>query len=179
MERFRGVETSTDSRRSSTPVHSGEMGSARAGFRAAETQLRRVSECSLIAYEIKSQGWVRKARLESASGNDSHDSVYHVYQLRAGFGAKPKRKCDTHKALDFPTFWFGTRRSVVQIHSPYVSGRSSADSVAFTPPVHCKNCIKRPILDPKRTPARGKLDPNKIWFGESSHASNLFSLLQS
>src|SRR6516225_4110784 len=28
------------------------------------------------------------------------------------------RICDTGKALDFPPLWFGTRRSVVQIHSP-------------------------------------------------------------
>src|SRR5713226_3482442 len=38
--------------------------------------------------------------------------------IEAGFLGGAACKCDTHKALDFPTFWFGTRRSVVQIHSP-------------------------------------------------------------
>jgi hypothetical protein len=38
-------------------------------------------------------------------------TVYHVYELRAGFGGRSGRKCDTSKALDFPTHWFGTRRS--------------------------------------------------------------------
>src|SRR5216684_7710869 len=38
--------------------------------------------------------------------------------IEAGFLGGAACKCDTHKALDFPTFWFGTRRSMVQIHSP-------------------------------------------------------------
>src|SRR5260370_13527268 len=41
-----------------------------------------------------------------------------VDQLRQAFWGGAVCKCDTHKALDFPTFWFGTRRSMVQIHSP-------------------------------------------------------------
>ena len=41
-----------------------------------------------------------------------------VDQLRQDFECVGARKCDTHKALDSPTFRFGTRRSVVQIHSP-------------------------------------------------------------
>jgi len=36
----------------------------------------------------------------------------------AEFWAGAACKCDTRKALDFPTLRFGTRRSVVQIHSP-------------------------------------------------------------
>src|SRR5260370_31999009 len=45
-------------------------------------------------------------------------SVDSVDQLRQDFWGGAVCKCDTHKALDFPTFWFGTRRSMVQIHSP-------------------------------------------------------------
>jgi hypothetical protein len=44
--------------------------------------------------------------------------VYHVDQLRAGFASRTGRKCDTCKALEFSTLWFGTRRSKVQILSP-------------------------------------------------------------
>jgi hypothetical protein len=42
---------------------------------------------------------------------NSSRPVYHVDQLRAGFGARSSRKCDTSKTLEFPTLWFGTRRS--------------------------------------------------------------------
>jgi integrase len=46
--------------------------------------------------------------------------VYHVDQLRAGFKRSAGRKCDTCKALEFSTFWFGTRSSssnkVVEYH---------------------------------------------------------------
>jgi len=45
-------------------------------------------------------------------------SVDHVDQLRAGSGAPSGRKCDTCKALEFSTPWFGTRRSKVQILWP-------------------------------------------------------------
>ena len=45
-------------------------------------------------------------------------AVDSVDQLRQDFWGGAVCKCDTHKALDFPTFWFGTRRSMVQIHSP-------------------------------------------------------------
>src|SRR5689334_10076022 len=41
-----------------------------------------------------------------------------VDQLRQDFWSECGCKCDTHKALDFLTLRFGTRRSVVQIHSP-------------------------------------------------------------
>lgn len=44
--------------------------------------------------------------------------VYHVDQLRAGFASRTGRKCDTCKALEFSTLWFGTRRLKVQILSP-------------------------------------------------------------
>jgi hypothetical protein len=44
--------------------------------------------------------------------------VYHVDQLRQGSGRDAVCKCGTHKALDFSTLRFGTRRSMVQIHSP-------------------------------------------------------------
>ena len=40
--------------------------------------------------------------------------VDSVDQLRQDFGGGAVCKCDTHKALDFPTLRFGTRRSVVQ-----------------------------------------------------------------
>jgi hypothetical protein len=36
--------------------------------------------------------------------------------------------CDSDKALDFSTLWFGTRRSMVQIHSP-----RPLFSIAFMP----------------------------------------------
>ena len=42
----------------------------------------------------------------------------NVDQLRQDFGVVAACKCGTHKALDFLTLRFGTRRSVVQIHSP-------------------------------------------------------------
>jgi len=45
-------------------------------------------------------------------------AVDSVDQLRQDFWGGAVCKCDTHKALDFSTFWFGTRRSMVQIHSP-------------------------------------------------------------
>jgi hypothetical protein len=48
--------------------------------------------------------------------------VYHVYQLRQGFWRGAVCKCGTHKALDFPTLQFGTRRSVFQIHFALVQG---------------------------------------------------------
>jgi len=38
--------------------------------------------------------------------------------LRQDFWGGAACKCDTHKALDFTTFWFGTRRPLVQIQSP-------------------------------------------------------------
>jgi len=41
-----------------------------------------------------------------------------VDQLRQDFWGDGARKCDTHKALDFPTLRFGTRGSEVQILSP-------------------------------------------------------------
>ena len=44
--------------------------------------------------------------------------VDHVDQLRAGFAVQSGRKCDTCKALEISTTWFGTRRSKVQILSP-------------------------------------------------------------
>jgi hypothetical protein len=44
--------------------------------------------------------------------------VDHVDQLRQGFWGGSACKCGTHKALDFSPLQFGTRRSVVQIHSP-------------------------------------------------------------
>src|ERR1700722_12379416 len=48
----------------------------------------------------------------------SRELVDHVDQLRAGFASWTGRKCDTCKALEFSTFWFGTRRLKVQILSP-------------------------------------------------------------
>jgi hypothetical protein len=44
--------------------------------------------------------------------------VYHVDQLRQSFLSGAVCKCGTHKALDFSTLRFGTRRSKVQILSP-------------------------------------------------------------
>ena len=50
---------------------------------------------------------------------DAEKTVDHVVdQLRAGFGSSTGRKCDTCKALEVSTPWFGTRRSKVQILSP-------------------------------------------------------------
>jgi len=48
----------------------------------------------------------------------SNGHVYHVDQLTADFVERASRKCDTRKALEISTAWFGTRRSMVQIHSP-------------------------------------------------------------
>jgi hypothetical protein len=39
-------------------------------------------------------------------------------QLRQEFGGDGACECDTREALDFSTLRFGTRRTVVQIHSP-------------------------------------------------------------
>ena len=41
-----------------------------------------------------------------------------VDQLRQGFWGDEVCRCNTRKALDFSTSRFGTRRSMVQIHSP-------------------------------------------------------------
>ena len=64
--------------------------------------------------------------------NRSHRklSVYHVDQLGAGLASLTGRKCDTCKALEFSTLWFGTRRSKVQILSPrpLTSNKSDACS---------------------------------------------------
>ena len=45
-------------------------------------------------------------------------NVDHVDQLRQKFWGEAVCKCGTYKALDFSTLRFGTRRSMVQIHSP-------------------------------------------------------------
>jgi len=57
---------------------------------------------------------------------DPEKTVDHVVdQLRAGFGSSTGRKCDTCKALEVSTPWFGTRRSKVQILSPDHSQNAS------------------------------------------------------
>ncbi len=38
--------------------------------------------------------------------------VYHVDQLKAGFVSRTDRKCDTYKALEFSTLWFGTSHAL-------------------------------------------------------------------
>jgi|SRR6267378_117962 len=70
-------------------------------------------------------GWIfvsspkRRAHLPAiVLARRSFYTVDSVDQLRQDFWGGAACKCDTHKALDFSTFWFGTRRSMVQIHSP-------------------------------------------------------------
>jgi len=61
---------------------------------------------------------IRLGGRESYGTRLARQFVYSVYQLRQDFLVFGFCKCDTHKALDFSTLWFGTRRSMVQIHSP-------------------------------------------------------------
>src|SRR4029077_18725395 len=55
-----------------------------------------------------------------------------VDQLRQDFWAVGACKCDTRKALDFPTLRFGTRGSEVQILSPRPPSKSCPSLVYAT-----------------------------------------------
>jgi len=69
---------------------------------------RRIRNCSVWT----SRGGIRRILIWLRSCGPTVD------QLRSGFLGDGACKCDTRKALDFSTLQFGTRRSMVQIHSP-------------------------------------------------------------
>jgi hypothetical protein len=64
---------------------------------------------------LRNYGFPRLVRVDFQLSNCG--LVYHVDQLKVGFGAYSRRKCDTSKTLEFSTLWFGTRKSKVQILS--------------------------------------------------------------
>ena len=83
-------------------------------------------------------------------------------QVRQDFGGGRARKCDTHKALEFPPLWFGTRRSVVQIHSPRPLQHPTFHLFTLFPPLRpLRRLVRRckPIQSPdscaRAIPARG------------------------
>jgi hypothetical protein len=72
-----------------------------------------------------------------------------VDQLRQDFWAAGACKCDTRKALDFPTLRFGTRGAEVQILSPgpFFSG-VSIFSWRFTYAVSARSCERSKVRFP-------------------------------